>query len=93
VNNELLTLPRRKRAAAILKAQITRTEQLIEAGGLISIVTHPEEGLSERPDLLEVYDEYLAYIRSRRDVWRTTSGELFSYWTTGRTAKTAQDHE
>ena len=89
VNNEVLSLARSKRAATILKAQIARTEQLIAAGGLISIVTHPEKGLSERPELLDVYDQYLAYIRSRQDVWFTTSGALFSYWT-GGTSKLPQ---
>jgi peptidoglycan/xylan/chitin deacetylase (PgdA/CDA1 family) len=83
VHNEVLTLPRLRRAAAILKAQIARTEQLIAAGAIISIVTHPEKGLSEQPELLEVYDQYLDYVRSRNDVWFATSGELFSHWTNG----------
>jgi peptidoglycan/xylan/chitin deacetylase (PgdA/CDA1 family) len=83
VHNEVLTVPRLRRAAAILRAQIARTEQLISAGGLISIVTHPEKGLSEQPELLDVYDQYLDYVRSRKDVWLATSGELFSHWASG----------
>jgi peptidoglycan/xylan/chitin deacetylase (PgdA/CDA1 family) len=80
VHNELLGLTRARRSAAILKAQIARTEQLLEVGGVISIVTHPEKGLSERPELLEVYDHYLSYLRAREDIWFTTAGTLFSYW-------------
>jgi peptidoglycan/xylan/chitin deacetylase (PgdA/CDA1 family) len=81
VYNRLQHLPRGRRAEAILDAQIARTERLIEAGALVSIVTHPEKALSERPDLLEVYDRYLSYIRSRPDIWFTTAGDLFKYWT------------
>jgi peptidoglycan/xylan/chitin deacetylase (PgdA/CDA1 family) len=81
VHNELSGLPRAEKAEAILRAQIARTDKLIEAGGLISIVTHPEKSLSERPDLLDVYDQYLSYIRSRTDVWFATAGELFRHWT------------
>jgi hypothetical protein len=83
VYNELrATLPSR-RAEAMLEAQITRTEQLIKAGALISIVTHPEKALSERPDFLDVYDRYLSYIRTRTDIWFATAGELFTYWSSG----------
>jgi peptidoglycan/xylan/chitin deacetylase (PgdA/CDA1 family) len=82
VHNQLHDLRSGRRADRILNAQITRTEALIRAGALISIVTHPEEELSERPDLLGVYDQYLSYIRSRSDIWFTTAGELLKYWTT-----------
>jgi peptidoglycan/xylan/chitin deacetylase (PgdA/CDA1 family) len=91
VHNELLWLSRARRSAAILQAQIARTEQLLQVGGLLSIVTHPEKGLSERPELLEVYDQYLAYLRSREDIWFTTAGTLFSYWTNTNTARPAQE--
>jgi peptidoglycan/xylan/chitin deacetylase (PgdA/CDA1 family) len=84
VYNRLQHLARGRRAEAILDAQIARTERLIQAGALVSIVTHPEKALSERPDLLEVYDRYLSYIRSRSDIWSTTAGELFKYWTSAR---------
>jgi peptidoglycan-N-acetylglucosamine deacetylase len=86
VHNELLGLNKARRSAAILKAQIARTEQLLKVGGVISIVTHPEKGLSERPELLEVYDQYLAYLRAREDIWFTTAGRLFSYWTGAKSA-------
>jgi peptidoglycan/xylan/chitin deacetylase (PgdA/CDA1 family) len=85
IHNELLGLNVARRCSAILKAQIARTEQLLEVGGLISIVTHPEKWLSERPELLEVYDQYLSYLRSRHDVWFTTAGKLFSYWSGAQT--------
>ena len=65
----------------MLEAQIARTKKLIEVGGVISIVTHPELDLSERPELLEVYDQYLAYIRTCPDLWIATAGEVFKYWT------------
>jgi peptidoglycan/xylan/chitin deacetylase (PgdA/CDA1 family) len=81
VYNQLHGIPRGRRAEAILETQISRTQKLIEIGGLISIVTHPETDLSERPDLLEVYDQYLSFIKGRSDVWFTTAGELFKYWT------------
>ena len=55
--NELHGVSRTRRAKAMLEAQIARTEQLITAGALISIVTHPETTLSERPDFLDVYDQ------------------------------------
>jgi peptidoglycan/xylan/chitin deacetylase (PgdA/CDA1 family) len=81
VYNQLRGVPAAARAEAILAAQISRTNRLLDAGGLISIVTHPETDLSERPDFLQVYDEYLAFIRSQPDVWFTTAGELYKYWT------------
>jgi peptidoglycan-N-acetylglucosamine deacetylase len=79
--NELRDLPRSQRPRAILDAQIARTKQLYEVGGLIAIVTHPEKDLSERPELLEVYDEYLSYVRSCPDIWFATASEVFTYWT------------
>jgi peptidoglycan/xylan/chitin deacetylase (PgdA/CDA1 family) len=81
VYNESAGLPRTRKVEAMLAAQIARTQKLIAVGGLISIVTHPEKTLSERPDFLDVYDQYLAYIRSNHDIWFTTAGELFKYWT------------
>jgi hypothetical protein len=93
VHNELLGLNRTRRSAAILKAQIARTEQLLEVGGLISIVTHPEKELSEKPELLEVYDQYLSYLRSRDDIWFTTAGTLFTYWTGARAAQPIENHD
>lgn len=80
VYNQLGGLGGASKADAILKAQIARTEKLIEVGALISIVTHPEPGLSERPDFLEVYSQYLDYICNCRDIWFATAGELFKYW-------------
>jgi peptidoglycan/xylan/chitin deacetylase (PgdA/CDA1 family) len=81
VYNELNGLPRARKAAAILKIQIARTQKLLEVGGLISIVTHPEKGLSERPEFLDIYNQYLSYIRSCPDIWFATAKELFQYWT------------
>jgi peptidoglycan/xylan/chitin deacetylase (PgdA/CDA1 family) len=81
VYNRLTHLPAGRRANAILEAQLSRTRQLIEAGALVSIVTHPERELSERPDFLEIYDQYLSYLRGCSDIWFTTAGELFTYWT------------
>lgn len=78
--NELANLPKNQRFEAILKVQIERTSKLIEAGGLLSIVTHPEPDLTERPELLEIYDHYLNYLRSRNDIWFTTAGSLYKYW-------------
>jgi hypothetical protein len=85
VYNRLSHLPPGRRADAILEAQLSRTQQLINAGALISIVTHPERELSERPDFLDVYDQYLSCLRGRPDIWFTTAGELFTYWTQGGT--------
>lgn len=82
--NEVHGLPRMRRAQAILDAQIARTRKLIDVGALISIVTHPEKTLTERPELLEVYDRYLSFIRSRSDIWFATAGELYRYWTRAR---------
>lgn len=79
--NELSGVARRQRTELMVKAQISRTARLIEAGGLIVIVTHPEQSLSERPDFLAAYDEYLSHITARRDIWFTTAGELWKYWT------------
>jgi hypothetical protein len=70
-----------RRSDIILEAQIARTKKLLDIGGIISIVTHPEKGLTERPDFLNVYDQYLSFIKSRSDVWFATAGELFRYWT------------
>ena len=81
VYNELQHVPRSRRPEAILEAQIARTNRLVGVGGMISIVTHPEKDLSERPDFLEIYDQYLSYIKSRPDIWFATAGELFRYWT------------
>jgi peptidoglycan/xylan/chitin deacetylase (PgdA/CDA1 family) len=81
VYNRLRNLPRSRRAEGVLEIQIARTEKVIEAGGLVSLVTHPEKTLSERPDFLAVYDQYLSYIRGRTDIWFTTAGQLFKYWT------------
>jgi peptidoglycan/xylan/chitin deacetylase (PgdA/CDA1 family) len=69
-----------RRAAAILETQIERTKKLIEVGGIISIVTHPEKDLSEQPELLDVYDQYLSYIESCPEIGIMTGGELFKYW-------------
>ncbi|MDL1984275.1 MAG: hypothetical protein LWX54_08835 [Deltaproteobacteria bacterium] len=79
--NELVSLPKAERYEGILKVQIERTERLIQVGALISIVTHPEYDLSMKPELLEVYDRYLSYLRTRDDVWFTTAGSLYKYWT------------
>ncbi len=81
VYNKLHGIPRSGRCEAILEAQIARTKKLMEVGGVISIVTHPEKDLTERPDFLEVYDQYLSYIKSCPDIWFATAGELFKYWT------------
>jgi peptidoglycan/xylan/chitin deacetylase (PgdA/CDA1 family) len=81
VYNKLHGIPRSRKYEAILKAQIERTKKLIEVGGVISIVTHPEKDLTERPEFLEVYDQYLLYIKGCPDIWFATAGELFKYWT------------
>ena len=73
-------LPRSRKFKAILDAQIARTKKLIDVSGIISIVTHPEMDLTERPEFLDVYDQYLSYIKSCPDIWFTTAGELFKYW-------------
>jgi peptidoglycan/xylan/chitin deacetylase (PgdA/CDA1 family) len=78
--NQFHGIPRHRRIAAMLEAQILRTKKLIDIGALVSIVTHPEKDLSERPDFLDLYDQYLSYVRGRSDVWFTTAGELFKYW-------------
>lgn len=82
--NALGGIPSSRRAATILETQIARTKKLIEVGGIISIVTHPEEDLSEQPELLDVYDQYLAYIKSCHDIGIMTGGELFNYWSKDR---------
>jgi len=79
--NQSHHIRRSRKLETILEAQITRTKQLLEVGGIISIDTHPEKDLSERPGFLELYGEYLSYIKSCSDVWFTTAGELFKYWT------------
>jgi peptidoglycan/xylan/chitin deacetylase (PgdA/CDA1 family) len=81
VYNNLHDIPRSQRAKAILEVQIARTMQLLKIGALISIVTHPEKELTERPELLDVYDQYLAFIRSLPNVWVATAGEVFTHWT------------
>ncbi len=83
--NALAGIPSARRAEKVLEAQISRTKKLIEVGGVISIVTHPERELSERPELLNVYDQYLSYIKSRPEVGIMTGGELFKYWSKDRT--------
>jgi len=80
LHNQLHGLSRNRKAEEILKIQIARTQKLIEVGALISIVTHPEKGLSERPDLLDVYSHYLSYVRSCPNIWFATARELFQYW-------------
>jgi peptidoglycan/xylan/chitin deacetylase (PgdA/CDA1 family) len=82
--NQLYGLPRARRSATVLEAQIARTKKLLKVGGLISIVTHPEKGLTERPDFLDIYDQYLSFIKSCPDIWFTTAGEVFRYWTSAR---------
>jgi len=86
VYNNLHEVPRSRRPEAILEVQIARTRHLLEIGGLISIVTHPEKDLTERPELLDVYDQYLAFVRSCPDVWFATAGEVFTHWTGERTS-------
>ena len=81
VYNKLHGIPRPYRSEAILKAQIERTKKLLEVGGIISIVTHPEKDLTERPEFLDIYDQYLFYVKSCPDIWFATAGELFRYWT------------
>jgi peptidoglycan/xylan/chitin deacetylase (PgdA/CDA1 family) len=81
VYNKLHGVPRFRRSEAILEAQIARTKKLLEVGGIISIVTHPEKDLTERPEFLDIYDQYLLYIKSCPDIWFATAGELFRYWT------------
>jgi peptidoglycan/xylan/chitin deacetylase (PgdA/CDA1 family) len=81
VYNALPGIPRSRRSKAILEAQISRTKKLREVGGIISIVTHPEKDLTERPEFLDIYDQYLLYIKSCPDIWFATAGELFRYWT------------
>ncbi|HMK21523.1 MAG TPA: hypothetical protein VK466_04270, partial [Terriglobales bacterium] len=82
VYNDLHSHSRSGKAGAILEIQIARTKKLIAAGALVCIVTHPEKSLSERPDFLDIYDQYLSFIESCADVWFATAGELFKYWTT-----------
>lgn len=81
VYNESLGLVGSRRYDSILEAQIARTKKLLEVGGLISIVTHPEKDLSERPEFLDIYDQYLSYVKSLPDVWFAKAGDLFKYWT------------
>ncbi len=81
VYNHLHGLPRSRRCEAILEIQIARTEKLMEVGGIISIVTHPEKHLTERPDFLKIYDQYLSYVKNCPDIWFATAGELYKYWT------------
>jgi peptidoglycan/xylan/chitin deacetylase (PgdA/CDA1 family) len=73
-------LPPFLRFQTILESQIARTKRLMEVGGIISIVTHPEKDLTERPEFLEIYDQYLSYIKACPDIWFATAGELFRYW-------------
>lgn len=80
VHNQLHGLSRARKAETILKIQIARTQKLIEVGGLISIVTHPEKGLSERLDFLDVYNQYLSYVRSCPNIWFATAREVFQHW-------------
>jgi peptidoglycan/xylan/chitin deacetylase (PgdA/CDA1 family) len=86
VYNELSSVSRSKRPGLMVEGQLARTNKLLNVGGLISIVTHPEKSLSERADFLEVYDEYLSTIRKNPDIWFTTAGELCRYWTAGEAA-------
>ena len=81
VYNQLHSIPRSRRGRAILDAQIARTKKLLDVGGIISIVTHPEKDLSEQPEFLDIYDQYLQFIKSLPDIWFATAGELFKYWT------------
>jgi peptidoglycan/xylan/chitin deacetylase (PgdA/CDA1 family) len=81
VYNKLHGIPFLRKCEAILEAQIARTKKLIEVGEIVSIVTHPEKDLSERPGFLDVYDQYLQFIKGCPDIWFTTAGELFKYWT------------
>ena len=81
VYNKLHGIPRLRRSEAILDAQVARTKRLMEVGGLISIVTHPEKDLTEQPEFLDIYDQYLRYIKSCPNIWFATAGELFRYWT------------
>jgi peptidoglycan/xylan/chitin deacetylase (PgdA/CDA1 family) len=81
VYNQLHGLSSSRKADAVLQAQIARTEKVLEVGGVASIVTHPEKTLSERPDFLNIYDQYLSYIRGRSDIWFATAGQLFRHWT------------
>jgi len=81
VYNQLRGIPFPRKSEIILEAQIARTKKLIEVGGVISIVTHPEKELTERPEFLDIYDRYLSYIKSCPDIWFATAGELFRYWT------------
>lgn len=83
VYNQLRGVRRSRRPEAILEAQIARTKNLLRVGGIISIVTHPEKDLSERPEFLEIYDRYLHFIKSCPDIWFTTAGVLYKYWTSG----------
>ena len=73
--------PRSRKFETILEAQIARTRKIIEVGGIISIVTHPESDLTERPEFLDIYDRYLSFIKGCPDIWFATAGELFKYWT------------
>jgi peptidoglycan/xylan/chitin deacetylase (PgdA/CDA1 family) len=90
VYNQLRGVRRSRRPEAILEAQIARTKKLLHVGGIISIVTHPEKDLSERPEFLEIYDRYLHFIKSCPDIWFTTAGELYKYWTSDSLHPTGQ---
>lgn len=39
------------------------------------------KGLSERPDFLDIYHQYLSYVRNCPDIWFATERELYQYWT------------
>lgn len=80
-NPRLSKIPRSDRAQAIFDIQMARTEKLIEIGGVISLVTHPERDVSETKELLGVYERYLSNLKSRGDIWFTTAGGLYRYWT------------
>jgi peptidoglycan/xylan/chitin deacetylase (PgdA/CDA1 family) len=92
IYNKLQGIPRSAKPEAMLRAQIARTERLMEVGGVISIVTHPEKDLTERPEFLDVYDQYLSYIKSCPDIWFATAGELFKYWTRNNQDSGKQSH-
>jgi hypothetical protein len=86
-----LRVPRRLDVTgSYLKIQIARTQKLIEVGALVSIVTHSEQGLSERLDFLDVYNQYLSYVRSCPSIWFATARELFQYWSHAGSSSVSQ---
>lgn len=55
-----------------------KTEWLIEHSGMVCLITHPD--YLAQPGMMDLYRDFLEYLRALSGAWNVLPGELARYW-------------